>query len=191
MTIGIAFPLSVPALWGAWIVYWIAAARDAKPMQWRESAGALILRKLPLLLCALLLIGPRWLPPPLTAPVAPAGLSLPLAGTIMVAGGLGFAVWARRHLGRNWSGWVEVKKDHALVRTGPYRLVRHPIYCGLLFALAGTALAIGEWRGVPALVFAVLGFLVTIRAEEAQMRRLFPEYERYRRQTAALIPFLW
>ncbi|HZU91850.1 MAG TPA: isoprenylcysteine carboxylmethyltransferase family protein [Stellaceae bacterium] len=190
MNLGIAFHLAIPALWLAWIAYWIVAARNAKPTRWREPVGAHLLHGLPLLFCAVLLVGPRWLPPALTARIAPAGPSLPLVGAIMVAAGLGFAIWARRHLGRNWSGRVEVKKDHALVRTGPYRLVRHPIYSGLLFALAGTALAIGEWRGAPALACAALGFFGRIRAEEAQMRRLFPEYERYRNQTAALIPFL-
>jgi protein-S-isoprenylcysteine O-methyltransferase Ste14 len=190
MNLGIALRLLIPALWAAWIVYWIVAARNAKPMHWREPIGAHILHGLPLLCCAVLLVGPRWLPSPLTARIVPSGLGPPLLGASMVAAGLGFAIWARRHLGRNWSGRVEVKKDHALVRTGPYRLVRHPIYSGLLFALAGTALAIGEWRGVPALACAVLGFLGRIRAEEAQMQRLFPEYEQYRSRSAALIPFL-
>ncbi len=109
----------------------------------------------------------------------------------MVAAGLGLAVWARAHLGRNWSGIVTVKKDHALIRTGPYRIVRHPIYTGLLLALIGTAAAIGEWRGVVAVICALIGFLRKIQVEEKRMRENFPEYSRYRQQTAALIPLLY
>lgn len=109
----------------------------------------------------------------------------------MVAAGLGLAVWARAHLGRNWSGIVTVKKDHALIRTGPYRIVRHPIYTGLLLALIGTAAAIDEWRVVVAVICALIGFLRKIQVEEKRMRENFPEYSRYRQQTAALIPLLY
>ena len=69
-------------------------------------------------------------------------------GLFMVVVGLAFAVWARRHPGRNWSGMVTVKEDHELIRTGPYAMVRHPIYTGLLFAILGTAVAIGDWHGL-------------------------------------------
>ena len=109
-------------------------------------------------------------------------------GTAVVAAGFGLAIWARLHLGRNWSSHVVVKEGHALIRTGPYRLIRHPIYTGLLLAIAGTALAIGEWRGVFGFVFALLGILVRVRAEETRMSATFPEYERYRRETYALLP---
>jgi protein-S-isoprenylcysteine O-methyltransferase Ste14 len=109
----------------------------------------------------------------------------------MVAVGLGFAAWARAHLGQNWSGIVTVKEDHALVRTGPYRAVRHPIYTGLLLALTGTAMAIGEWRGVLAVICALIGLLRKIQVEEKRMSENFPEYSRYRQQTAALIPLLY
>lgn len=69
-------------------------------------------------------------------------------GLLMVICGLAFAVWARIHLGRNWSGTVTVKEDHELIRSGPYGIVRHPIYTGLLLAIAGTAIVFGEWRAV-------------------------------------------
>ena len=55
-------------------------------------------------------------------------------GLLMVVAGLAFAVWARVHLGRNWSGTVTVKENHELIRSGPYAIVRHPIYTGLLLA---------------------------------------------------------
>ncbi len=181
----------IPALWLAWVAYWLVAARSVKPTRWREPAGSQACHVIPLLLCAGLLGLPRAFPPTLTTRFASPGPLLSRIGTLCVGSGLGLAVWARRHLGRNWSGIITLKDDHALVRTGPYRTVRHPIYTGLLLALIGTALAIGEWRGMLAVAFALLAFLWKIHAEEAQMQRIFPEYEAYRRQSAALIPLLY
>jgi protein-S-isoprenylcysteine O-methyltransferase Ste14 len=177
-------------MWLAWAVFWTMAARHTKPARWRESIGSRILHVVPLLACAVLLAAPRWLPPILSARVVPAGRLFPLLGAVAVAAGLGLAAWARAHLGRNWSGIVTVKEDHALVRTGPYRAVRHPIYTGMLLALTGTAMAIGEWRGVLAVICALIGFLRKIQVEEQRMSEIFPEYAQYRQQTAALIPLL-
>lgn len=180
--------VAIPALWIAWVVYWAVAARDTKPTRWQEASGVQWLHGGPFLLCALLLAAPQWQPAVLTARVWPPGPVLPLLGTALVAAGLGFAAWARRHLGRNWSSRVVVKQGHALVRTGPYRRVRHPIYSGMLLAILGTALAIGEWRGFAALGCALAGILVRVRAEEARMGETFPEYAEYRRRSAALVP---
>src|ERR1700686_2537488 len=171
--------LAIGALWIIWMIGWIAAASDVKRTRWREPARTRALHAIPIVLCAVLLMAPRWLPLVLTARFAPAGPALALCGTVIVALGLGFAGWARWHLGRNWSGWVTVKDDHALICTGPYRFIRHPIYSGLLLAIAGTALATGEWRGVLAVACAVLGFVLKLRIEEARMRETFPEYDRY------------
>lgn len=74
-----------------------------------------------------------------------------LAATALVATGLGFSALARLWLGHNWSAQVTVKQDHELIRSGPYALVRHPIYAGALLALLGTAISVDKWR-------ALLGF---------------------------------
>jgi len=181
----------IPAMWLAWRIYWLAAARDVKPAHWGESTASRALHTVPLLLCTVLLVGGHWLPPILTARLAAPGRLLPLLGALAVAIGLAFAVWARRHLGRNWSGIVTVKEGHVLIRSGPYRILRHPIYSGLLLALIGTAAAIDEIRGGLAVVCAVVGFVRKIRVEEQQMLETFVEYDAYRRETAALIPFLY
>jgi protein-S-isoprenylcysteine O-methyltransferase Ste14 len=118
----------------------------------------------------------------------PAGPVLPALGAVLTVAGLGLAVWARRHLGREWSGLVTLKEGHRLIRTGPYRTVRHPIYSGLLLAVFGTALAIGQWRGVIAVVCNLIGLLRKVQVEETLMVRTFPEYREYRQRTAALIP---
>lgn len=181
----------IPVLWIAWGFFWLAAARRVKPIRWREPFGGQALHVVPLLFCAVLLAAPRHLPPILLARFAPPGPLLPALGALLVAAGLGLAIWARAHIGREWSGIVTLKEEHALVQTGPYRTVRHPIYSGLLLALAGTAVAVGEWRGVLAVLCALAGFMIKIRAEEALMSDAFPEYAAYRARTAALIPLVY
>ena len=102
------------------------------------------------------------------------------AGAALVAIGLGFAGWARFHLGRLWSGRVTLKEDHAIIRTGPYGIVRHPIYTGLVLALVGTGLAQGTVPALAGLVLIVIGLLIKIRQEERLLTDLKPNRERIR-----------
>ena len=112
-------------------------------------------------------------------------------GTGLLVAGLLIAVWARMTLGRNWSNVVTVKGDHELVRTGPYRWVRHPIYTGLLLALAGSALSQDLRIDLVVVPLAFLGFWIKLRREEIWMRGQFgPAYDTYCAQTARLIPYL-
>jgi protein-S-isoprenylcysteine O-methyltransferase Ste14 len=110
---------------------------------------------------------------------------------VLTLAGLLVAVWARVHIGRNWSGTITVKEDHDLITSGPYSLVRHPIYTGLLLALSAFALARGEWRGVIAVALAFWAFWRKLRIEERWMREQFGvAYEEYSRRVSALIPFV-
>jgi protein-S-isoprenylcysteine O-methyltransferase Ste14 len=181
----------IPTLWIAWLVYWWLSARNVKPTRSREPVAAELRHRAPLMLAALLLAAPRWVPRVLTRRFLPVGWFFPVLGVILLATGLGFTVWARRHLGRNWSASVMVKEGHALVRTGPYRYVRHPIYSGLLLAFVGMAVTIGEWRGLVAVLLAWVSFGVKSRAEERRMRETFPEYAEYARGTAAIVPLVY
>jgi protein-S-isoprenylcysteine O-methyltransferase Ste14 len=112
-------------------------------------------------------------------------------GAAITTAGLLFAVWARVHLGRNWSRSVTIKQDHQLIVTGPYAIARHPIYTGILAGFLGMAIAVTEVRGLIAfaLVFVILWF--KLRMEEQWMRMQFGDsYAAYSKRVAALIPFL-
>ena len=111
------------------------------------------------------------------------------AGAAIMLAGLGFAVWARFQLGQNWSSSVALKEDHQLIRSGPYALVRHPIYTGIITGLAGTAAAIGEVRGVVAVILLTAVYTFKYRREEILMRKAFgDQYAAYARETGGLLP---
>jgi protein-S-isoprenylcysteine O-methyltransferase Ste14 len=121
----------------------------------------------------------------------PYSLVIAYAGLALTLTGIGFAIWARVFLGRNWSAIVTIKHDHQMVRTGPYALVRHPIYSGFLLAVLGSALVFGEVRGLLALGVACLAWWLKSRLEEKFMEQQFgEEYAVYKRRVKALIPFV-
>jgi protein-S-isoprenylcysteine O-methyltransferase Ste14 len=114
------------------------------------------------------------------------------AGAALTIAGVAVAIWARFYLGRNWSGKPTIKKGHTLIRSGPYALVRHPIYTGIALAMLGTGIAIGEIRGLIATLLALIAFKIKSRLEESFMTEQFGEqYTGYKQQVRALIPFVW
>jgi protein-S-isoprenylcysteine O-methyltransferase Ste14 len=183
--------LAIGVLWLVWLGYWWLSARDVKRTTRADSTRDQLTYRIPLVLGILCLSAPRWIPRALHRRFLPPGPAAPVAGLVLLAAGLAFAIWARRHLGRNWSASVVVKEDHALIRTGPYRRVRHPIYTGMLLAFLGTVIAVGQWRGLIGFVLVLLSFLLKSRMEEARMAETFPEYADYRLHTAALIPGIY
>jgi protein-S-isoprenylcysteine O-methyltransferase Ste14 len=180
-------------LWIPWLVYWLMSAADVKPAVRHESKWSHASYIIPIGIASILLSIPpiagggfllsRFLPP---------GIDAYWPGVILIAAGLGFTVWARQRLGGNWSGTVQVKQDHQLIRDGPYRFVRHPIYTGILVAFLGTAVVVGHWCGLLAVLVAFGSFWRKLTLEERFMRETFGSaYEEYRAQTAALIPYLF
>jgi protein-S-isoprenylcysteine O-methyltransferase Ste14 len=174
--------------WAAFSLYWEAAAKDAaaaKSSESRASRGLHVFLANAALLLEL-------------APIRGLGRFLPLSSWIMAAGlgveaaGLILALWARRHLGRNWSGEIAIKVEHQLIRSGPYRRLRHPIYTGLLAMYAGSALVTGEWLAVAGFAMAGFAYARKIRLEEASLHVAFgAAYDAYRRKTWALVPGLF
>jgi protein-S-isoprenylcysteine O-methyltransferase Ste14 len=177
-------------LWIVWLLYWIARARNVKRTKWRESLASRAVHECLFVICAILLAWPDRLPTLLTRRIIWKTTMVEISGAIVVATGLSLTVWARRCLGGNWSGTVTLKEDHTLIRNGPYRLVRHPIYSGLLLALCGTALVVGELRGVFAFASAFFAFLWKIRVEEERMGSIFAEHHHYRAVTWVMIPYI-
>jgi protein-S-isoprenylcysteine O-methyltransferase Ste14 len=112
-----------------------------------------------------------------------------VAGVLVTAAGIALAIWARFHLGQNWSSAVSVKVGHELIQSGPYRWVRHPIYTGLLLGMVGTAMVRGQVRSLLGIALLLAGFWVKLGIEEQFMRKTFgEEYEEYSRNTGALVP---
>jgi protein-S-isoprenylcysteine O-methyltransferase Ste14 len=180
-----------PILWVVFIGIWIAMARGGKVVAERESAFSRLSHYLPLAIAIYLLMAPHIPIPVLDERFVPLSLWPVRLGAALTFAGAAFAVWARMLLAGNWSSDVTLKRDHELIVAGPYAFVRHPIYTGILIALAGTALAVGEWRGVLAVVLALAAFWRKLKIEETVMRRQFGgAYARYAGRVPALVPFV-
>src|SRR5271156_1261465 len=143
-----------PILWLVFVAFWIAMARGGKAVAMRESVYSRLSHSLPLAVAVYLLAAPDVPIGVLDDRFAPLSLWLVQVGAALTFAGIAFAIWARVWIADNWSSDVTLKRDHELIVTGPYAFVRHPIYTGILVALIGAALAVGEWRGALAVVLA-------------------------------------
>jgi protein-S-isoprenylcysteine O-methyltransferase Ste14 len=187
-----SLPMIAVYLWiGLWLV-WLAGALGAKRTVQRQSPGSRLAQGILITAAFFLLFGrgmwPHWLRQRLFPTSDTAVVWLGLA---LTAAGLGFAMWARLSIGRNWSGTVTIKEQHELIQGGPYAIVRHPIYTGFLLAYLGTALTYGELRGFAGFPLAALGFSLKLRTEESFMVRQFgAAYLDYKRRVKALVPFV-
>jgi protein-S-isoprenylcysteine O-methyltransferase Ste14 len=170
--------------WAAFWIYWIAAAFSMKkgrvPWSRELRIRALIVVVVIVLLRAGVLRGHGINGDPWRTAV----------GIVLFVLGLGFAVWARVHIGRNWGTPMTQKLDPELVTSGPYHLVRHPIYSGILAAGLGTAVAL-SWLWLIAVGLAGAYFVYSARVEERFMAERFPEeYPAYKRATKMLVPLV-
>ena len=180
-----------PVVWIVFVLYWQIKATDTKATQRLEPAASRILRVLIFLIAIVLLSIPHIPLPWLYVQLWPPGYWPFWLGAAVTVAGLLFAVWAREHLGTNWSRSVTIKQGHELITTGPYAVVRHPIYTGILTGFLGMAIAISQVRGFIVFVLIFLVFWLKLRMEEEWMRSQFGEtYATYARKTAALVPYL-
>ena len=185
----------IVASWVAMILFWVISAfsvkRDVQSGRWRRFVWLRIVILLVVLSflwarSSLGILADRWgIVQTVSQNTLLAGI-----GALLCALGVGYAIWARVHLGKNWSPIPNVKEGHELITGGPYRLVRHPIYTGIIAATFGTGLAIHVWF----LVFLIMtaNFIWRVRTEERLMTKQFPDqYPEYKKKTWALIPWVW
>ena len=186
------YRLFFPVVWISFILYWRIKSVNTKSTQRIESASSQILRFLAIVVAIVLLSATSIPLPWLYRPLWRAGLFSFWLGAFIAVAGLLFAVWAREHLGRNWSHAVTIKQDHELVTSGPYAVVRHPIYTGILAGFLGLAIALSQVRGFVVLVLFFVVFWAKLRIEEQWMRSQFGEtYANYVQRTAALVPYFF
>jgi protein-S-isoprenylcysteine O-methyltransferase Ste14 len=178
------YPAIILACWAVFIAYWVIAGRGTKRTVgdvWRGMGIRAVI-----LLTGFVLLRDQ-LRDVLRGSANPAH---PIVGVAVCVGGLAFAIWARVHLGRNWGMPRAVKENPDLVTSGPYALVRHPIYTGMLVALIGSASVVGwSWLLLPAMLGAY--FIYSALVEERLMLHTFPDsYPAYRSRTKMLVPFV-
>ncbi len=193
MGLGLFYRWLFIGMWLAWFGYWWIAAHNVKATVKVESAVSRRSHMLPLFIALSLVCWPTFPVPGLREYVLPGQYWRIWAavGAVLTAAGLFFAIWARVKLGRNWSGEITVKESHELTTGGPYSLVRHPIYTGLLLAMLGTALARGQVQGFLGVAVACITLWRKLRIEERFMGEEFgAQYAEYRKRVRALIPFV-
>ena len=177
--------------WIIFVVVWLLGAVSTKRTIYRESSAERARYWLVLVIGYFLVIKSRSLPPPFDWLVVRHTTSSAWGGVFLSVSGLVFAIWARAILGRNWSGVITLKEGHELIERGPYRVVRHPIYTGILAMFAGTAIAIGYFGGCLGLLLVFVSFWLKLKREEDLMLKHFPDkYAVYQRRVKRIIPFL-
>ena len=171
--------------WAAFWLYWLVAAFSVKRghVPWSREMG---IRAVIVVAVILLVRSGAFRDHGLDTDPWRAGLGLALFTL-----GLAFAIWARVHIGRNWGTPMTQKVEPELVTSGPYRLVRHPIYSGILVAGVGTAVAL-NWLLLTVVGLAGIYFVVSATVEERYLTEQFPDiYPAYKRSTKMLMPFLF
>jgi protein-S-isoprenylcysteine O-methyltransferase Ste14 len=179
----------VVAPWYALAIYWAFSAVRLKRIKVSEDPGGRLLHVGMMVLIFMLLYSERLAIGPLGWRFVPDSTLVRNSGIFLTFVGAAVAIWARYSLGQYWSGRVTLKVDHQLIRFGPYAHVRHPIYSGLLLAMAGTALVIGEWRAALGVLLAIVELSRKAAKEEALLASEFgDQYREYRRQAGFLTP---
>ncbi|HEY3777429.1 MAG TPA: isoprenylcysteine carboxylmethyltransferase family protein [Rhizomicrobium sp.] len=182
--------LVIAALWIAFAVCWIALAFWSGKTEKRAGVGAEIPCRIVLILGGIVFFIPAhgyygplrlWLVTRTEAWIC-VGL---------IALGFGFSAWARVHLGALWSATITRKAGHRVVDTGPYNIVRHPIYTGILLAVYSTAAAKGTVLGLAGALLITIGIWMKARLEERWLRSELgtDAYDAYRRKVSMLVPF--
>jgi protein-S-isoprenylcysteine O-methyltransferase Ste14 len=176
-------------LWVLFALYWLVSALKRKKTKQREPIAHRLSYILPMIVIFYVLYNPRFHFEWLGTYFVPATPEVQWAGVAVMVFGLGIACWARVHLGTNWSGVVTLKEGHELIRTGPYRNIRHPIYTGILIGFLGYAIVGGQVRGLIAMAVVWFSFFIKARREEKFLAQEFgPKFEEHTQHTGMFLP---
>jgi protein-S-isoprenylcysteine O-methyltransferase Ste14 len=190
--VGEITPLNIIAwLWLFLFAFWLVAAKFVYPTKVRESFWQRQTHVLPLYFGFYLIFDHRWWGP--MHHLLYDNDAIRYGGDVITFIGVFYAIWARVTLGRYWSGIITLKHGHRLIRTGPYRFTRHPLYTGFVIGVIGSAIAsarIDAWIGA---AIAVASLIFKLRREEKLLTGEFgEEYLQFRRDVpAALLPGLY
>jgi protein-S-isoprenylcysteine O-methyltransferase Ste14 len=183
--------LAILTVWITVGLVWLAASSSLKSVARAEPLGSRLFHILAIALAFLLLFDSRLPIVILNRQFVSNTPAVGWTGFALTVAGAALDIWARLLLGANWSATVTVKRNHELMQTGPYAIVRHPIYSGFLLAMLGTAIAFGEVRGLIAFALALVAWRMKSLVEERFMIDQFGEqYAQYKNDVKALIPFL-
>jgi protein-S-isoprenylcysteine O-methyltransferase Ste14 len=170
-------------------IYWAISALRVKRTKVMEGPGDRLFHTGLMGMAFVLLFSHRLELGSLDLRFVPESAWLRVSGMFLTNIGAGIAIWARYSLGQYWSARVTLKVDHRLIRSGPYAYIRHPLYAGLLVAMAGTALVVGEWRAVIGVLLGLMELSRKAAKEEALLATEFSEdYPEYRKHAGFLTP---
>ncbi|MGA7854742.1 MAG: isoprenylcysteine carboxylmethyltransferase family protein [Candidatus Acidiferrales bacterium] len=179
-------------LGGSWLLlaaYWFFAALGAKRPAKKENSGERIMHIAFMAVGFFMFYGSAFRFGVLNRRFLLDELWIAWVGAVITLLGVLFAIWARFTIGKEWSAEVQIKEGHQLIRSGPYAHIRHPIYTGILLALCGTAIAIGEYRAILGLVLFLVGFIRKAKKEERFLAGEFgTAFDEHRRRTGFFLP---
>lgn len=176
-------------IWLTWCILWLLMAAWSKPSKRREFPWQRLEHVISLIFGLLLIYKTEFAWGWLAYRLVPEAPAVAVIGLSLTVGGLFFAVWARIALGANWSGTVTIKSGHNLIRRGPYRWIRHPIYTGLLISLVGTVMLQGELRAFLGFVLALFALYRKAKREERFLAEEFGEgFAEHSRHTGMFLP---
>ena len=175
--------------WAIWVLVWLFMAFFSKSTKRRESPGQRLEHVIPAMIGFFLIFREGFGSPWLTRAIFPDNPALMLACVALTILGLLFSVWARLALGSNWSGTVTIKANHQLIRRGPYRFIRHPIYTGMLAALLATAITQQLVSGILGLVVVSFALYRKALREESFLSQEFGDaFAEHQRHTGMFLP---
>jgi protein-S-isoprenylcysteine O-methyltransferase Ste14 len=175
--------------WLVFLAYWSVSALKLKSVKRREPRGERLIQLVFMVAAYFLMFNDQFSRGWLATRFAPASPSIGKFGVTVTVVGIAFAIWARWHLGENWSATVTLKAGHELISSGPYRYIRHPIYSGMLVAFVGTALALGEYRALISVGIVLVAFYTKAKKEERFLTQEFGEkFREHSRRTGMFLP---